>query len=278
MTLKTNGGQPIYECDNPDQHAGIPNDTYFKDNYLGIILYKNTSGTIVNPWSASDPIKSTILFSDFKPNAGLVGTIDFSQFPAGSVPTIIKIKPKIAFASTDSSMSASVVIKDANGTSLNSAANLLVVGDTTGVYGPVVSASAILSQSSESTISAELTLTTGGGSATIRVVNTGGPSGQQYWGSSQGPNSWGDNPNIKKSTDAAITATITASVDMGAYYLVTLSNVVGAWSVVTAVSAANNQAGATGSASNYVPPSAAGTINDLTAGSFDVWIWSVLGI
>ncbi len=50
--VKTNGGIPVFSVDAPEQYNQIPNDTYFHDNYIGVDLYKDIIGNIINPWLA----------------------------------------------------------------------------------------------------------------------------------------------------------------------------------------------------------------------------------
>ncbi len=50
-TQKVSGGEVTFEVDSPSQYDQVPLDTYFKDNYQGIILYKTEQGEIVNPYN-----------------------------------------------------------------------------------------------------------------------------------------------------------------------------------------------------------------------------------
>lgn len=61
----TSGGEPIYNIDSPENYTSVPNDTYFKDEYLGVMLYKTTGGVVINPWVNSSVLRYKALISQY---------------------------------------------------------------------------------------------------------------------------------------------------------------------------------------------------------------------
>jgi hypothetical protein len=61
----TNGGEPIYNIDSPENYTSVPNDTYFKDDYLGVMLYKTAGGVIINPWVNNSVLRYKALITQY---------------------------------------------------------------------------------------------------------------------------------------------------------------------------------------------------------------------
>ena len=49
--MNTNGDDFLFQVDSPANYNLVPNSTYFLDRFLGVPLYKNSTGTVINPWT-----------------------------------------------------------------------------------------------------------------------------------------------------------------------------------------------------------------------------------
>ncbi len=105
----------------------------------GTIRYVNVFVGSSSTDSGMKLLKVTKTFEDWQPNAGSSGTITLAELPAGSVVSVVKVKPTESFQddSTPFSFLTLVVKYIINGNTFNfgSATDMLTVGDTNGGIG-----------------------------------------------------------------------------------------------------------------------------------------------
>lgn len=218
-------------------------------------------------------LKTTVLFSDFQPNDQLVGTFIFNQLPAGAVPTMVKIKPVTAFDNGDNTMAATVNILDGNNISLTGGATteglLETISDTAGLYRRVNGSSDLIpNHSTTSNLKATLQLNSNADMVRL-LINVGS---NPPWPVAGTP--------VMDPNDPGISGTIhlVNEITPGVEYELFLESVFGDWSTSTDIASQSGDPMEVATITTYTAPSVAPTIDDLTAGSFDVWVWYYIGV